>query len=106
MTSIIQPDGFVPQAQGIDAAVPIWFKIDWSPEIEQGIYKDWGTYYCRRRRENLGMHYFDKALKLIPADFTTLYRRSQSKRKNSLAESALLDCLEAKRGLFFFLFKT
>ncbi|XP_017001873.2 outer dynein arm-docking complex subunit 4 [Drosophila takahashii] len=99
MTSIIQPDGFIPQAQGIDAAVPIWFKIDWSPEIEQGIYKDWGTYYCRRRRENLGMHYFDKALKLGPADFTTLYRRSQSKRKIALAESALQDSLEAKRLL-------
>ncbi|XP_016959551.1 uncharacterized protein LOC108030890 isoform X1 [Drosophila biarmipes] len=99
MTSIIQPDGFVPQAQGIDAAIPIWLKIDWSPEIEQGIYKDWGTYYCRRRRENLGMHYFDKALKLSPADFVTLYRRSQSKRKNALAESALQDCFEAKRLL-------
>ncbi|XP_052844028.1 uncharacterized protein LOC128257190 isoform X1 [Drosophila gunungcola] len=99
MTSIIQPDAFIPQAQGVEAAIPIWFKLDWSPEIEQGIYKDWGTYYCRRRRENLGMYYFDKALKLGPADFTTLYRRSQSKRKNALAESALQDSLEAKRIL-------
>ncbi|XP_017042437.1 uncharacterized protein LOC108088926 [Drosophila ficusphila] len=99
MTSIIQPDGYIPQTQGVEAAIPIWFKIDWSPEIEQGIYKDWGTYYCRRRRENLGMHYFDKALKLGPQDFTTLYRRSQSKRKNALTESALNDCLEAKRLL-------
>ncbi|XP_043649000.1 uncharacterized protein LOC122617276 isoform X2 [Drosophila teissieri] len=99
MTSIIPPGSIVPQAQGIDAAIPIWLKIDWSPDIEQGIYKDWGTYYCRRRRENLGMYYFDKALRLGPADFTTLYRRSQSKRKNAQAEGALKDSLEAKRLL-------
>ncbi|XP_016987924.2 uncharacterized protein LOC108050659 [Drosophila rhopaloa] len=99
MTSIIQPETFIPQAQGVESAIPIWLKLDWSPEIEQGIYKDWGTYYSRRRRENLGMYYFDKALKLAPADFTTLYRRSQSKRKNALTESALKDSLEAKRLL-------
>eukprot|EP00099_Drosophila_melanogaster_P021982 NP_649332.1 uncharacterized protein Dmel_CG7634 [Drosophila melanogaster] len=99
MTSIIPPGSLVPQAQGVEAAVPVWFKMDWSPEIEQGIYKDWGTYYSRRRRENLGMYYFDKALKLGPADFTTLYRRSQSKRKNAQADGALKDSLEAKRLL-------
>uniref|UniRef100_A0A6P4FFC1 Uncharacterized protein LOC108050659 n=1 Tax=Drosophila rhopaloa TaxID=1041015 RepID=A0A6P4FFC1_DRORH len=99
MTSIIQPETFIPQAQGVESAIPIWLKLDWSPEIEQSIYKDWGTYYSRRRRENLGMYYFDKALKLAPADFTTLYRRSQSKRKNALTESALKDSLEAKRLL-------
>ncbi|XP_017072286.1 uncharacterized protein LOC108108692 [Drosophila eugracilis] len=99
MTSIIQPDSFVPQAQGVQAAIPIWFKIDWSPEIEQKIYKDWGTYYCRRRRENLGIHYFNKALTLGPTDFTTLYRRSQTKRKNALTESALKDCRDAQRIL-------
>jgi len=106
MTSIIPPGSLVPQAQGVEAAVPVWFKMDWSPEIEQGIYKDWGTYYSRRRRENLGMYYFDKALKLGPADFTTLYRRSQSKRKNAQADGALKDSLEAKRKLSSFFLKT
>lgn len=96
MTSIIQQT-VAPQAQGVEAAVPIWMKLDWSPEIEHGIYKDWGAYYCRRRRENLGMHYYDKALNLAPEDFITLYHRSQSKRKNALTESALKDSLEAKR---------
>ncbi|KAH8286471.1 hypothetical protein KR054_009817 [Drosophila jambulina] len=95
MTSITQ----APQAQGIEQAVPIWMKIDWSPEIEHGIYKDWGSYYCHRRRENLGMHYYDKALNLVPDDWMTLYHRSQSKRKNALTESALKDSLEAKRLL-------
>ncbi|KAH8322229.1 uncharacterized protein [Drosophila kikkawai] len=94
MASIIQAP-----PQGVEQAVPVWMKIDWSPEIEQGIYKDWGSYYCRRRRENLGIHYYGKALNLAPNDWMTLYNRSQSKRKNALTESALKDSLEAQRLL-------
>ncbi|EDW44385.1 GM22384 [Drosophila sechellia] len=93
MTSIIPPGSLVPQAQGVEAAVPIWLKMDWSPEMEQGIYKDWGTYYSRRRRREPG------ALELGPAEFTTLYRRSQSRRKNAQADGALKDSLEAIRLL-------
>ncbi|KAH8239045.1 hypothetical protein KR032_000244 [Drosophila birchii] len=94
MASIIQAP-----VQGVEQAVPIWMKMDWSPEIEHDIYKDWGSYYSHRRRENLGMHYYDKALSLDPEDWMTLYNRSQSKRKNALTESALKDSLEAQRIL-------
>ncbi|XP_020816001.1 uncharacterized protein LOC110190038 isoform X1 [Drosophila serrata] len=94
MTSITQAP-----SQGVEAAIPIWMKLDWSPEIEHDIYKDWGSYYCHRRRENLGMYYYDKALSLAPEDWMTFYHRSINKRKNALTESALKDSLEAKRLL-------
>ncbi|XP_032587399.1 uncharacterized protein LOC6583608 isoform X3 [Drosophila mojavensis] len=89
----------VPQAQGVEAEIPIWEKIDWTPEIEQQIYKDWGKYYSRRRRENIAMHYYDKALQLSNDDYMTLYHRSQSKRKTAKTLGALEDSLEAKRIL-------
>ncbi|KAH8295838.1 hypothetical protein KR018_011691, partial [Drosophila ironensis] len=95
MTSIITP---TPQ-QGIEADLKAWEKIEWSPEIVQKIYRDWGSYYSGRRRENLGMYYYDKAIDLSPEDFTTLYRRSQSRRKNALPALALEDGLHAQRIL-------
>lgn len=94
MTSIITD---APQASGIAEAIPVWKKVDWSPEIEQGIYRDWGSYYSRRRRENLGMHYFDKAMQLSPNDHVTLWLRSQSRRRNALPALALSDSLQAQR---------
>ncbi|XP_030571073.1 uncharacterized protein LOC115770100 isoform X1 [Drosophila novamexicana] len=84
---------------GIQEAIPVWEKIDWSPEVEQGIYKDWGKYYSRRRRESISMNYYDKALKLSPNDHATLYHRSQSRRKTARIESALKDSREAQRLL-------
>lgn len=81
---------------GIQEAIPVWEKIDWSPEVEQGIYKDWGKYYSRRRRESISMNYYDKALKLSPNDHATLYHRSQSRRKTARIESALKDSREAQ----------
>ncbi|KAH8312968.1 hypothetical protein KR067_005599 [Drosophila pandora] len=96
MTSIITD---APQASGIAEAIPVWKKVDWSPEIEQGIYRDWGSYYSRRRRENLGMHYFDKAMQLSPNDHVTLWLRSQSRRRNALPALALSDSLQAQRIL-------
>ncbi|XP_034136350.1 uncharacterized protein LOC117588902 isoform X2 [Drosophila guanche] len=96
MTSIVA--NLIPPA-GIGAAVPIWLKIDWSPEIEHGIYKDWGSYYSGRRRENMAMYYYNKALSMLPEDYVTLYHRSQTKRKNAQTEGALMDCNEAKRIL-------
>ncbi|XP_034659401.1 uncharacterized protein LOC117895683 isoform X1 [Drosophila subobscura] len=96
MTSIVP--NLIPPA-GVGAAVPIWMKIDWSPEIEHGIYKDWGSYYSGRRRENMAMYYYNKALSMLPEDHVTLYHRSQTKRKNAQTEGALKDCNEAKRIL-------
>ncbi|XP_017841086.1 uncharacterized protein LOC108598842 isoform X2 [Drosophila busckii] len=86
---------FVPAA-GIQEAIPIWKKIDWSEEVEQGIYKDWGAYYSRRDREDKAMYYYDKALELAPEDFVTLSKRSMSKRKTAKVESALSDSRAAK----------
>ncbi|EDW40281.1 GL24992 [Drosophila persimilis] len=96
MTSIVPSP--IPAA-GIEDAIPIWMKIDWSPEIEHDIYKDWGSYYSRRRRENMAMYYYNKALSMLPEDYGTLYHRSQTKRKNAQTEGALKDCAEAKRIL-------
>ncbi|XP_070135746.1 uncharacterized protein [Drosophila bipectinata] len=96
MTSIIMD---APMASGVAEAVPVWKKVDWSPEIEQGIYRDWGSYYSRRRRENLGMYYFDKAMQLAPKDYVTLWLRSQSRRRNALPRLALSDSLEAQKIL-------
>ncbi|XP_068142320.1 outer dynein arm-docking complex subunit 4 isoform X1 [Drosophila tropicalis] len=94
MTSMVQ--NLIPQA-GLGGPMPAWMKIDWSPEVEQGIYKDWGAYYSRRRRENFAMYYYDKALNLAPDDYVTYYHRSQSKRKTAQTEGALQDCKEAQR---------
>ncbi|XP_030375442.1 uncharacterized protein LOC115624752 [Scaptodrosophila lebanonensis] len=94
MTSIVQ--NLAPPTT-IGQALPPWMKIEWPPEVEQGIYKDWGAYYSRRRRENFAMYYYDKALNLAPGDFVTLYHRSQSKRKTAQTEGALNDSYEAKK---------
>ncbi|XP_034659403.1 uncharacterized protein LOC117895684 [Drosophila subobscura] len=96
MTSIVP--NFIPPA-GVQADIPIWMKIDWSPEIEHGIYKDWGSYYSGRRRENMAMYYYNKALSMLPEDHVTLYHRSQTKRKNAQTEGALKDCTQARRIL-------
>lgn len=87
MTSIV---GYVPQA-GLDGAVPIWLKFDWSEEIEHDIYRDWGTYYFNRRRENIALYYYTKALDMNNYDYVTLYRRSQVQRKAARIEQALTD---------------
>ncbi|KAH8405329.1 hypothetical protein KR222_005353 [Zaprionus bogoriensis] len=96
MTSVINP---VPQAQGIEADIPVWMKVDWPPEIQHGIYKDWGKYYSRKHRGNIAMQYFDEALKLDPDDYNALYHRSQNKRAIGQSEGALADSLEAQRIL-------
>lgn len=74
---------------------PQWSKFDWPEEIERGIYTDWGTYYFNRRRENLALHYFTKALELDSTDYITLYRRSQNQRKAARIEFALNDATKA-----------
>jgi len=76
-------------------ALPNWAKFDWSPEIEHDIYRDWGTYYFNRRRENLAMHYFTKAMETDDSDYLTLYRRSQAQRKAARIEGALSDATKA-----------
>ncbi|KAH8402472.1 hypothetical protein KR009_012212 [Drosophila setifemur] len=92
MTSIVE----VPKAK-VDGPTPVWMKIDWSPEVLHDIYRDWGTYYSRRRRENFAMHYLNKALDLEPLDHMTLYKRCQSKRKAAQMLGALSDSREAAK---------
>jgi len=76
-------------------ALPYWAKFDWCPEIEHDIYRDWGTYYFNRRRENFAMHYYTKALELDDCDYITLYRRSQTQRRAARIEGALNDASKA-----------
>ncbi|KAH8355299.1 hypothetical protein KR093_010718 [Drosophila rubida] len=76
-------------------ALPYWAKIDWSEEIEHDIYRDWGTYYFNRRRENFAMYYYTKALDMDGLDFHTLYRRSQAQRRAARIEGALNDARKA-----------
>lgn len=85
----------VPKA-GIEESIPPWMKLDWSPEIEVAIYKDWAKYYSRRHRENNAIHYYDKAFALAPNDFMTLYYRSQSHRKIGKTNAALADSKKAQ----------
>ncbi|XP_034479267.1 uncharacterized protein LOC117785397 [Drosophila innubila] len=78
-------------------ALPYWAKFDWCPEIEHDIYRDWGTYYFNRRRENFAMHYYTKALELDDCDYITLYRRSQTQRRAARIEGALNDASKAAK---------
>ncbi|XP_001995190.2 uncharacterized protein LOC6568883 isoform X1 [Drosophila grimshawi] len=93
MTSIV---GHVPPA-GVDDAISPWNKFDWSPEIEHDIYRDWGTYYFNRRRENFALYYYTKALNIDGSDYITLYRRSQVQRKAAKIEQALQDARNAEK---------
>ncbi|KAH8301810.1 uncharacterized protein [Drosophila kikkawai] len=92
MTSIVE----IPKAK-VDEAVPPWMKIDWSDEVLHDIYRDWGTYYSRRRRENFALHYLNKALDLEPRDHMTLYKRCQTKRKAAQMLGALQDSRDAAK---------
>ncbi|XP_039483594.1 uncharacterized protein LOC120446615 [Drosophila santomea] len=92
MTSIVE----MPKA-GLEGALPPWMKIDWSDEVLHDIYRDWGTYYSRRRRENFALHYLNKALALEPTDHMTLYKRCQSKRKAAQMLGALDDSRAAAK---------
>nr|XP_016928032.1 uncharacterized protein LOC108008657 isoform X2 [Drosophila suzukii] len=92
MTSIVE----MPKAN-LDEALPPWMKIDWSDEVLHDIYRDWGTYYSRRRRENFALHYLNKALALEPTDHMTLYKRCQSKRKAAQMLGALADSRDAAK---------
>ncbi|XP_030567638.1 uncharacterized protein LOC115767473 [Drosophila novamexicana] len=93
MTSIV---GYVPPAT-LEGVVAIWNKFDWSPEIEHDIYRDWGTYYFNRRRENFALYYYTKALDIDRSDYLTLYRRSQVQRKAARIEQALNDARAAAK---------
>lgn len=84
------------KVQGIDADVPKSQKIDWPSQKLQGIYKDWGKYYSRKRRETDAVHNFDRALALNSDDYNTLYHSSQTKRKIGKSEDALSDCRQAQ----------
>ncbi|KAH8270772.1 hypothetical protein KR018_001025 [Drosophila ironensis] len=92
MTSIVE----VPRSK-TDEPQPAWMKIDWSPEVLHDIYRDWGTYYSRRRRETFALHYLNKAFELDPDDHITLYKRCQSKRKAAQMLGALSDSREAAK---------
>ncbi|KAH8285203.1 hypothetical protein KR054_006150 [Drosophila jambulina] len=92
MTSIVE----IPKVKG-EEPVPQWMKIDWPDEVLHDIYRDWGTYYSRRRRENFALHYLNKALALEPNDHMTLYKRCQTKRKAAQMDGALQDSRDAAK---------
>ncbi|XP_020803404.1 uncharacterized protein LOC110180108 [Drosophila serrata] len=92
MTSIVE----IPKVKG-EEPIPQWMKIDWSDEVLHDIYRDWGTYYSRRRRENFALHYLNKALDLEPHDHMTLYKRCQTKRKAAQMHGALQDSRDAAK---------
>ncbi|KAH8300082.1 hypothetical protein KR044_009674 [Drosophila immigrans] len=87
---------FVPKS-GVEEQIPVWMKIDWTPEIERGIYYDWGKNYSRRGRTHHALEWFNKASELAPEDLMILYHRSQSNRRICKTQSALEDCVEARR---------
>lgn len=72
-------------------AIPEWAQFMWPPKIQHDIYRDWGTYYSSRRRENLSKYYFTQALDLVDDDFVSLYRRSLTKSRLAQIASALDD---------------
>ncbi|KAM8713742.1 hypothetical protein ACLKA7_013982 [Drosophila subpalustris] len=84
----------VPKA-GTEEAIPPWLKFDWRPEIQQGIYRDWGQYYARRRLNNNAMDCLTKAMELDDTDFMSIYSRSQVQRMAARLEGALADALLA-----------
>ncbi|KAH8396757.1 hypothetical protein KR215_003905 [Drosophila sulfurigaster] len=97
MTSIFGQT-IVPKA-GVEEALPVWMKIDWRPEIEKGIYIDWGKYYSRRGRVNHALTYLNKASELAPEEVMILYNRSKNLRRIGKSHSALQNCKTARKIL-------
>ncbi|XP_023162113.2 uncharacterized protein LOC111593533 isoform X2 [Drosophila hydei] len=92
MTSIV---GFVPNLREGET-LPAWMNLDWSSKVQHDIYRDWGTYYSNRRRENFALYYLTQALLLDNEDWDTLYRRSVAKSKAAQINDSLLDALRAE----------
>lgn len=76
---------------GVEELVPPWLKFDCSPEIQHGIYRDWGIYYARRRQNSNAMECLTKAMELDNTDFMSIYHRSQVQRMAARLEGALND---------------
>lgn len=91
MTSIV---GHVP-VFAAGEAIPEWAKFNWNSKVQHDIYRDWGTYYGHRRRQNLAKYYLTKALDLDENDYLTLYQRSLNKRKAAEINGALEDARSA-----------
>lgn len=87
MTSIVGHKPIVTEGE----ALPEWAQFQWPPKIQHDIYRDWGTYYSSRRRENLSKYYFSQALELMDDDFDSLYRRSLTKSRLAEIPGALED---------------
>ncbi|XP_060657980.1 uncharacterized protein LOC132792574 [Drosophila nasuta] len=83
-------------------ALPDWVKFNWNTKVQHDIYRDWGTYYAGRRRQNFAQYYFSKAMELDEKDYKTLYRRSVNNGKAARIDQALEDARNAaamkKRG--------
>lgn len=92
MASIV---GYVPLL-GEGEAMPAWMHFDWSAKVQHDIYRDWGTYYSSRRRENFALYYLTQALLLQNDDWSTMYRRSLTRGKAADIPAALLDAITAE----------
>lgn len=91
MTSIV---GHKPAA-ALGEALPEWAKFDWQPKTQHDIYRDWGTYYSSRRRENFSKYYYSMALELVNDDSVSLYRRSLTRSKLAEIAGSLEDARRA-----------
>ncbi|XP_064536533.1 uncharacterized protein LOC135427043 [Drosophila montana] len=91
MTSIV---GYVPKMD-TGEALPAWMKFDWNSKVQHDIYRDWGTYYAKRRRETFALYYLTQALNLDERDWSTLYKRSLSRGRAAQIEEALADAMKA-----------
>ncbi|XP_017856628.1 PREDICTED: uncharacterized protein LOC108609395 [Drosophila arizonae] len=73
-----------------------WEKIKWRDDQLHTIYNDWGTYFSRNAKLNLGTKYFDAALKLSPENINSLLKRSQVKRARAWPMEGLADAMRSK----------
>ncbi|XP_039497996.1 uncharacterized protein LOC120455667 [Drosophila santomea] len=74
-----------------------WETFDWPPEQQRRIYRSWGQYFARMRKNSFAQRYFDKCIteNVEDVDHKALYLRSKFKRSVALTQGALEDSLRA-----------
>ncbi|EDV47577.1 uncharacterized protein LOC6549869 [Drosophila erecta] len=73
-----------------------WETFDWPPEQQRWIYRSWGQYFARMRKNSFAQTYFDKCItENEGVDHNALYLRSKFKRSVGLTQGALEDSLRA-----------
>ncbi|XP_033168812.1 uncharacterized protein LOC117146596 [Drosophila mauritiana] len=73
-----------------------WETFDWPTEQQRWIYRSWGQYFARMRKNTFAQKYFDKCItENESTDHKALYLRSKFKRSVALTQEALEDSLRA-----------